>query len=160
MKVRVKPVQNISRLSENLEKRVQEIQKSGNIIEAEVEDVETLSRVPGIESYIIEGVEKQGLGGQPVEEKAYARLKSKEDAVKALLATIEGYNLVIMETERDWDLRQLRKYNPEIIHLKHQEPKEELEIEKTISRLEGVKQIDINMPETEKIELIYREMLT
>ena len=160
MKAEIKPTENGERLRENLEKQVQEIRKDGEKLEVEVEQAEKLSRVPGVESYIIDGEKRQGLGGKPVREEAYAVLESKEDAVKALLATIEGYNLVILDTEREWDLRKLRKYNPEIIQLKHDEPKEELGIEKAVSEIDGKEKIDIEMPEEEEVELIYREMLT
>lgn len=161
MEIKVHPTKDPEQLKENLEKRVEEVTVEDGELVVELEDPEILSRTPGVESYVIEGEEKEGLQGEPVSVPVYAKIESEEDAVKALLATIEGYDLRILNTGREWDLRQLRKYNPDIKHLKFDEPKDFLEIEKTISEVSGVKRIDIEMPEDEEeLKLIYREMLT
>lgn len=161
MKAEITPTENIEQLRENLEKRVEKAEINGDRIEIETEDHEVLDRVPGIESYIVgAGEKRKGLKGKPVDELAYARLESREDAVRAFLATVQGWNLVILETDRKWDLKQLRKYNPDIKKLKAEEPVEELGIEKSISDIEGTEKIEIEMPDREEKELIYREMLT
>jgi len=157
MKAEIKPVAEPEKLKENLEKRVKKIEVDDNILKAEVEDPEILERTPGIESFTVEDQEYEGLGGKPVDEEAYIRIESREDAVKALLATINGYDLRVLNSGRDWDLRKLKQYNPDIKHLKFDEPKEILGIEKSVN-VEGMEKIDIDMPE--EADLIYREMLT
>jgi hypothetical protein len=160
MKAKITPTRDIEQLRENLEKRVENPEVNGDIIEAEVEEKEVLERVPGIESFEVEEETYKGLKGEPVDELAYTRLESREDAVRAFLATVQGWNLVVLETDRKWDLKQLRKYNPDIKKIKSDEPVEELGIEKSISDIEGTEKIEIEMPDEEERELIYREMLT
>lgn len=160
MKAEIKPTQNPERLKQNLEKRVEEAEiKNGKLV-IELEKTGVLSRTPGIESYTVNGEEREGLKGRPVETPAYARIESERDAVKALLATIQGYDLRILNSGRDWDLRQLKKYNPDIKHLKFDRPKEFLEIDRAISGVEGVETIEIEMPDEDDVKLIYQEMLT
>lgn len=159
MEVKVVASENPEKLVENLEKRVDSVHQDGDNIEVETSDPEKLSKVPGIETYSYEGEEHPGLKGRPVQEQAYARIETREDAVRALLATIDGYDLRVLDTGREWDLRQLKKYNPDIKHLKFSEPRDFLGIELSISDLEGVEKVDVEMP-SEKVELIYREMLT
>lgn len=161
MKAKISPTEDIDRLQENLEKRVKEVEKESNKLIAEIEGAELLERVPGIESFEVDGEEREGLGGKPVKEEAYARIETKQDVVKAFLATLEGYDLRVLNTERNWDLRNLRQYNPDIKHLKFDSSREFLEIEKTVSDVENAEKVDIEMPETEEeVEVIYREMLT
>lgn len=161
MKAEIKPTGKIDRLKENLERRVESIKKKDGKLLVELEKPELLERTPGIESFQIDGEETEGLEGSPVEEQVYAKIESKRDAVKALLATIKGYDLRILNTSNDWDLRQLKKYNPDIKHLKFDFPKEFLDIEKSISDVEGKEKIEIEMPETEEeVKEIYQEMLT
>jgi hypothetical protein len=160
MKAKITPIRDIEQLRENLEKRVENPEVNGDIIEAEVEEKEVLERVPGIESFEVGEETYKGLKGEPVDELAYTRLESREDAVRAFLATVQGWNLVVLETDRKWDLKQLRKYNPDIKKIKSDEPVEELGIEKSISDIEGTEKIEIEMPDEEERELIYREMLT
>lgn len=159
MKATVKPTQDPERLKENLEKRVEKIELENGKLKVEVNEEKILERTPGIESYKIGGEEEEGLKGRPVQEEAYAKIESKEDAVKALIATIDGYDLRILNTSRQWDLKNLKRYNPDIKHLKFEEPKEFLEIEKSLTELEGVEKVDIEVPEDE-VETIYRNMLT
>ncbi len=159
MKVEVKASGDQEKLAENLEKRAESVRVDGDRIVVETEDPELLSRVPGVESYSYGGNEHSGLKGQPVEEQAYARLENRKDAVIALLATVEGYDLRILDTSREWDLRQLKKYNPDIKHLRFSSPKDFLEIEKATFGADGLEKIQIDVPE-EKVEAIYREMLT
>lgn len=161
MKAKITPTENIHQLKENLEKRVNEVEIKEEIIEVEVDEKEVLERVPGIKSFEVVGSEThKGLKGKPVDELAYTRLESREDAVRAFLATVQGWNLTVLETDREWDLRQLRKYNPDIKKLKSEEPIEELGIQKSITEIEGKEKVEIEMPEKDKQELIYREMLT
>ncbi len=160
MKFKITVTEDIERLKENLEKRAENIEEVGEQkIEAEIEKEETVAKTPGIESYMVEGEEREGLKGRPVQERAYAKLETREDAVKALLATINGYNLVILDPGRDWDLRQLRKYNPDIIELKADDTVEELGIEKSLFPTEETEQVDVPMEEVD-VDQVYREMLT
>ena len=161
MRIVITPSQDKNKLKENLEKQVEEVCVEGEKLVVETQKQGIIERTPGIESFEIDGEENPGLKGRPVQEEAYARIESKEDAVKALIATTEGYDLRILHSSRDWDLRRLKKYNPDIKHLKFDLPKDILGIDKSISDVEGVEQVEIEMPDTEEeVELIYREMLT
>lgn len=162
MEIKVHPTRDPEQLKENLERRVDNVTVEDGELIVDLEDPELLSRTPGIEYYIVKGEEKEGLKGEPVNLPVYAKIESEEDAVKALLATIEGYDLRILDTGREWDLRQLKRYNPDIKHLKFDEPRDFLEIEKTISDgVDNVEKVEIEMPEDdEELEMIYREMLT
>lgn len=160
MKAEVEPAAKIDRLEENLRKRVKEVRRKGSRLIVETESIEKLEKTPGIKSFTVNGEKHEGLGGEPVDEQVYARIETKEDAVKALIATLEGYNLVVLNTERQWDLRRLREYNPDIKHLKQDQPEEFLGIEKTISDIEGLEKVDIGLEEEDDIPLIYQEMLT
>jgi hypothetical protein len=160
MKAKITPTENIEQLKENLEKRVETVEIQGEKVVAELEEPEKLERVPGIESFEVGEERFKGLKGRPVDSQAYTRLENREDAVRALLATVQGYSLTVLETDREWDLRQLRKYNPDIKKLKSSEPKEELGINKSISDIEGTDKIEVEMPDEEETEIIYREMLT
>ena len=163
MKVKVTPSTDREKLAEDLEKKVENVEVNDGKLVVETEAPEKIDREPGVEKYVVDGEEKPGLKGRPVQEEAYAKIESKKDAVKALIATTEGYDLRILNSSRDWDLRNLKKYNPDIKHLKFDSPKDVLGIEKTISEIEDEEKerIEIEMPEDqEEIELIYREMLT
>ncbi len=160
MKFKITVTENRDRLEENLEKRADEIEEIGEEkIEAEIEKEETVAKTPGIQKYKVQGEEKEGLKGRPVQERAYAQLEDRKDAVKALLATINGYNLVILNPSRDWDLRQLRKYNPDIIELKADEKVDELGVEKSLFQDEETEKVDVPMEEVD-VDRVYREMLT
>ncbi|MFB6209083.1 MAG: hypothetical protein ABEJ56_02995 [Candidatus Nanohaloarchaea archaeon] len=160
MEAEVDPGGRIEILLENLEKRVEKVEIEEGRLKVEAEDVSVLERTPGVESFTVEEEKRSGIGGKPVEEMAFTRIESREDAVRAFLATVEGYNLVVLETERIWDLRQLRRYNPDIKHLKSSDPVEELGIERCVGEVEGKKKIGIEMPDKSKVEKIYREKLT
>ena len=130
----------------------------------ETDEPEIIERTPGVEKFEKDGEEEPGLKGRPVQEEAYAKVESKKDAVKALIATTEGYDLRVLNSNREWDMRNLKKYNPNMKHLKFDSPKKTLGIEKTISELEDseeVEKIEIELPDDpEELEIIYREMLT
>lgn len=161
MRIVVQATQNIERLKQNLEKRVESVEQKDGKLVVEDSSTETVEKTPGVETYTVNGEEHEGLKGKPVETEAYARIESEKDAVKALLATIQGYDLRILETGRLWDIRQLRKYNPDIKQLRSEEPEEVFQIDKTISDLEGIEKVEIEMPDDrKKIKKIYREMLT
>lgn len=164
MKLTITPSQDKKRLAENLEKQVDEIEVKDEKLVVETDEPGIIERTPGVEKFEKEDEEEPGLKGRPVQEEAYAKVESKKDAVKALIATTEGYDLRVLNSNRDWDMRKLKKYNPDMKHLKFDSPKEALGIEKTISELENqedIEKIDIELPEDqEELELIYREMLT
>ena len=157
MKVKITPTEQKEQLAENLERRVKNVEVKEKSIKVETDEPEKLGKVPGIESFSFEGETYEGLQGKPVEKEAYAKIESREDAVKALLATIEGYDLRVIDTDREWDLRRLREFNPDIKQLN--KPSESLNVKYTISELEIAKKVDIETPE-EEIEKIYRELLT
>ncbi|WP_414836434.1 hypothetical protein [Candidatus Nanohalococcus occultus] len=160
MKVEVFPTENPEQLVENLEKRAETAELKDGKIEVETDSYGFLEKVPGIEKFEAEGNEHMGLGGKPVEKQVYAKIESKEDAVECLLATVEGYDLRILNTGRDWDLRKLKKFNPDIKHLKFDEPREEFGIEKALFETDSFDQISVEMPEKEEVLKIYRELLT
>lgn len=164
MELIVTPSKDKNRLAENLQKRVEDLEIKEEVLIVETDEPEIIERVPGVEKFKLDGEVEPGLKGKPVQEEAYAKVESKKDAVKALIATTEGYDLRVLNSSRDWDMRKLRKYNPNMKHLKFDSPKETLGVEKTISELEDskdIEKIDIELPDDkEKLELIYREMLT
>lgn len=160
MKVVITPTNNTERLKENISTRVESSRIENGKLIVETDKTEFLEKTPGIDYFEIEGVETEGIGGEPVEKQAYAKLESREDAVKCLLATIEGFDLRILNTEREWDLRQLKKYNPDIKHLKFDKPKDFLEITESISEVEGIEKTDIEIPSEDEVDLIYRAKLT
>lgn len=160
MKVKIWATEKIDTLASNLEKRVEKLEVNEDHIEAETDDTEFLERTPGVEKYSVSGEERDGIGGSPVNKQAYAKIESREDAVKALLATIQGYDLRILDTGREWDLRQLKKHNPDIKHLKFSEPQELLEIDTALFETEELEEVDVDMPGEEETLIIYREMLT
>ena len=160
MKVIITATENAEKLRDNISKRVESSELENGKLTVETDKSDFLRITPGIDSYKENGVEHQGIGGKPVDEEAYAKLETREDAVKCLLATIQGYDLRILNTGRDWDLRQLKKYNPDIKHLKFDEPKEFLKIEKSVCELEETETIDIPLPSDGEVEMIYRNRLT
>lgn len=121
MEAKVKPTQDVEILRENLEARELETTVKGDdklIVEASEDKlVNVIDTTPGIENYFIDGQEFEGLNGRPVQEKMYARLRTDEDVAKAFLATVEGYDLVVLDGGLDWHLRLLKKYNPDIRQL-------------------------------------------
>ena len=94
--------------------------------------------------------------GRPVQESAYAKLESKRDLARAVVATIDGYDLRILNTGNQWDLKILRRFNPDIKHLKQDEPAEVLGIEKTLEEDDSEREtVDIDLSE-EEVEMISR----
>ncbi|MFB6143742.1 MAG: hypothetical protein ABEJ98_00385 [Candidatus Nanohaloarchaea archaeon] len=158
MKVEVVPSGDKDRLAENLERRVEEVEKQGEMLLVETENPSKLGKVPGVEKFRYHEEEHEGLEGKPVRTEAYAKIESREDAVKALLATIEGYDLRVIDTEREWDLRRLKAFNPDIKQVNRES--KALEIDYSISDTEIGEKIEIETPGEEDVERIYREFLT
>lgn len=158
MEIKVKPTEKIQLLKQQLEKRKGKAEIQGEQIIVEAENTEFLEKIPGIEEYTAQGETTEGLKGRPLQEQAYIRIEDKKDAVKAFLATMDGYRLVVLNSEREWDLRKLREYNPGIKQLKTDEPKEVLGIEQAVGDVEGLEEVEIEVSD-EEVELVYREML-
>jgi hypothetical protein len=158
MEIKVKPTEKIQLLKQQLEKRKGNAEIQGEQIIVEAENTEFLEKIPGIEEYTAQGETTEGLKGRPLQEQAYIRIEDKKDAVKAFLATMDGYRLVVLNSEREWDLRKLREYNPGIKQLKTDEPKEVLGIEQAVGDVEGLEEVEIEVSD-EEVELVYREML-
>lgn len=158
MEIKVKPTEKIQLLKEQLEKRKGNAKIKREQIIVEAENTEFLEKVPGVEEYTAQGETEEGLKGRPLQEQAYIRIEDRKDAVKALLATMDGYRLVVLNSEREWDLRKLREYNPGIKQLKTDEPKEVLGIEQAVGDVEGLEEVVIEVSD-EEVELVYREML-
>lgn len=159
MKAEIIPTQQIERLKENLEKRVESIETDSEILVVELDSTRILERTPGIEKFRVNGEEQEGLKGRPIQEQVYARLESREDAVKAFIATVMGYDLRILDTGREWDYRNLKKYNPDIKHLKFSEPQDFLDIDKALFESSDLEQIKID-PSEQEVDEVYRKMLT
>lgn len=158
MEIKVKPTEKIQLLKQQLEKWKGNAEIQGEQIIVEAENTEFLEKIPGIEEYTAQGETTEGLKGRPLQEQAYIRIEDKKDAVKAFLATMDGYRLVVLNSEREWDLRKLREYNPGIKQLKTDEPKEVLGIEQAVGDVEGLEEVEIEVSD-EEVELVYREML-
>ena len=158
MKVKVKPTQDPEKLAENLEKKVKAVETGEKRLEVKLdeENLDILERTPGIESLEAESFSEEGLKGRPVQEKAYARLETRRDLARAVVATIDGYDLTVLHTGKKWDLKVLRRFNPDVKHLKEDKPVEVLGIEKTLHREdEELKQVDIELTE-EEVEMVCR----
>lgn len=158
MEIRVRPTEKIEKLQEDLDRRCRNAKIKGEEVVIQAENPEFLEKVPGVKEYSFDDEVKEGLKGRPLHEQAYIRIESREDAVKALLATMDGYNLVVLDSEREWDLRKLREYNPDIKHLDHDRPKEILDIDRAVGEIEDLEQVEIEVSD-EEVELVYREML-
>lgn len=159
MEIKVKPTEKIQLLKEQIDNRKgnAEIEDGKVIVEAESTDF--LEKIPGVEEYTAEGETTEGLKGRPIQEKAYIRIEDREDAVKAFLATMDGYDLVVLNSERGWDVRTLKRYNPDIKELKSDEPVDLLDIEKGIGSFEEVEEVEIDVSQ-EDVDFVYREMLS
>ncbi|MFB6241725.1 MAG: hypothetical protein ABEJ36_02880 [Candidatus Nanosalina sp.] len=158
MKVEIKPTQDPEILKQNLEKRVQEVERKDEKLIAEMDkgSVIILERTPGIEEYEAGDEVREGLKGRPVQEQAYARLDSKRDLARAVVATIDGYDLRIFDTENRWDLKILRSFNPGVKELKMEEPSEALGIEKTLdSQDQEHDQVEMEISE-EEVDTVLR----
>lgn len=158
MEIHVKPTEKIELLKEEIERRKGNAEIEDGEVIVEAEETDFLERIPGVEEYTAEGKTTEGLKGRPIQEQAYIRIEDRKDAVKALLATMDGYDLVVLNSEREWDLRKLKEYNPDIKHLKEDEPVDFLEVEKAVGEVEGLEKVGIEVSD-EEVELVYREML-
>jgi len=151
MKAVVKPAEKPAKLLEYLKPRVENAEKQENgEIEVEVEEADKLSSIPGVENYSVNGEKYEGLGGIPIHQEAFFTVEDREDAAKAFLATVEGYTLYI-STEREWDIRLLKKYNSEIV-----------EVDKSVAEELDVEELDEDFDDVSREELlaIYGEFLT
>ena len=157
MKAEIKPAKDPEKLLHNISKRVKsaDLEDGKIIVEISEEKLDMIERTPGVESFEAKGETISGLKGRPIQEDAYAKLETREDFAKAVLATIQGYNLKVLETEREWDMRLLRRFNPDIKQLKHDTPPGILDIDKTLDSSDD-KREDVS-PEVsdEDIEMIY-----
>ncbi|MFB6192980.1 MAG: hypothetical protein ABEK00_01915 [Candidatus Nanohaloarchaea archaeon] len=154
MKIEIKPTEKPEKLKENLEKRAESVERDGDKVIAKVENPELIEKVPGIDKYWINGEEHEGLKGRPIQEQAYAKIKSRKDLAKAFLATMDGYDLRILETFDEWDLKLLKRFNPDIKEIKSDEPAEALEIEKALFPEEGLQEIEIELDDEETGQVI------
>ncbi len=154
MKIEVIPTEKPEALEKNLRPRVKEIEREGNRIQIETEDLEFLKKVPGIKEYRLDEETKKGMGGSPVDEKAYIKMETREDVAKAFLATASGYDLVVINSSREWDLKLLRKYNPSIKEVS--EPSDVFEIDKSVN-VDGYQKIGIEIDENE-VDVVYRQV--
>lgn len=156
MRATVTPTEKPEKLLENLRPRVKSAERKGEKINVEVEEKKTLERVPGIKSFETDEGKFEGLGGKPVNQKAYAKINSKRDLAEAFLATVAGYDLVITECSREWDLKMLRLYNPSIKEVS--EPSDIFEIEKSLN-LEGFEDLGIEISD-EDVDAVYRKVVS
>lgn len=155
MKAEIKPTEKIDTLIKNLEPRVESIEKKSGKIVVEASDLDFLEKVPGIKEFELDGEHSKGLGGSPVEEKAYVKLHSKEDVVRAFLATASGYDLLVVDCSRDWDLKLLRRYNPSIKEVS--EPSEVFQVKKSVN-VEGFEGLDFDL-EGKDVDAVYRKVV-
>lgn len=159
--VKIQPTQDQEIMKENLENRGY---KPSNELEIQVtkDELNKIEKMPGIDKIKTPEEQIEGLKGRPTQEKAYAKLDTKEEVVKAFLATINGYNLVIINPDRDWDYKILKKYNPQIRRIKTKNENEiiekELEIEKALFQNQNVEKVDIPV-EKQDIETIYQQLM-
>lgn len=155
MKAEIKPTEKKEVLARNLKPRVKQLEERENDIRVEDSDLEFLEKVPGIKEYKLDGEKRKGLGGSPVDEKAYIKIESKRDVAEAFLATASGLDLVVVKNEREWDLKMLRKYNPSIKEVS--ETNEVLGIDKAVN-MEGFEDAGIKL-EDEDIDPVYQQVV-
>lgn len=150
MKAEVKPTEEPEKLVEYLRPRFSEVEKKEEKIIVEVEDPDKLGRIPGVDSYKTEEGKKDGLGGRPIHKEAFYKIETREDAARAFLATVEGTTLYI-DTEREWDIQLLKKYNSEIVQM-----------EEEVSNELGIEELNEDFEDVSREELlaIYDEFLT
>ncbi len=154
MKIEITPTEKPGALEKNLRARVKEIHRDGTKITVETEDSDFLEKVPGIKEYSVEKETRKGMGGSPVDEKAYIKMDTREDVAKAFLATASGYDLVVINSSREWDLKLLRKYNPSIKEVS--EPSDVFGIKKSVN-VEGYEKIGIEVDD-EEVDIVYRQV--
>lgn len=158
VEVEIRPTQDAHQLRENLEERVQEtsIEDGKIIVQIEEDDLGLMERTPGIEEYTVDGETFEGLKGRPVQEKAYVKLENSEDTAEALMATMEGYDLIVLDTEREWELKLLRRFNPDIKHLTSGRS-DIFNVEKTLESGTEREQVEYDLSE-EEVEVLNRFM--
>lgn len=154
MEATVKPTGMKKELKEYLKPRVEKIEETEDGFRVELEDAEKLGRIPGIKEYSVDGESFDGVGGKPIHDKAFAKIESRKDAARAFLATLDGYTLYIVASNRDWDVRSLKRYNSEIIELKSEEVAENFDFDRKVNYGEE----DFPVDEVELLK-IYQEFL-
>ena len=150
MEVEVKPSENPELLVDNLSRRLDGAEKADQIIVVETDNPQDLSTVPGVEWYEPrDGQRQSGVGGSCIGEErpAFKRVENRRDAAEALAATLDGFSLVV-RTERRWDLKCLKRFNPDIKNLKSGDP-ESLGLQK-------LEDTGFSPPEQEEVEDLYR----
>lgn len=157
MRIKVKPTEKIQVLKEDIENRKGSAEIEDDKIIVETEDTDFLEKVPGVKEFTVDGETKEGLKGRPLHEQAYIRIEDKRDAVEAFLATMDGYNLIVLNSGRDWDIRKLKEYNSGIKHLKADEPRDYLGVEKSIGEIKNLESVEMELTD-EEVKLVYREM--
>lgn len=162
MEVKVEPSGKPEKLRQYLGKVFDSVERSEEQLKVQTEEPERLSRIPGVESYSYGGENYDGLGGSVIEEKSLSKLENREDAVKIFLATLAGYHVDVIDSDHEWDLKALRRYNPGIKNLKGEGWEDFRDSnEKSVNgKLEGRDQLELDMPDEDKIVDIYREYLT
>ena len=155
MEATVKPTENKQDLINYLRPRTESIEEEGGKLKVEIQDPGKLSDIPGIEEYSVEDEVFDGIGGTPIHGKALAKIENRKDAARAFLATLDGYTLYIVGSERGWDVRELKKYNSEIVELKDEETADAFEFDRKVNYGEE----DFPVSEEELLK-IYQEFLT
>lgn len=148
MDVVVKPSGDQDLLADNLSRRFDGVKRTDQCVVVETNRPEGLSTVPGVEWYEPEdGQRRVGVGGSCVgEDTAFKQIESRSDAAEALAATLDGFSLVV-RTERRWDLKCLKRFNPNIKNLKSGEP--------DMLGLQRLEDTDFSPPEQEETEELY-----
>ena len=155
MKAEIKNNGNQKELKKYLKPRVQKIEERNGLLKVETKKPEKLGKIPGITEYKVKGEKFDGIGGEPIQDKALAKIENRKDAARAFLATLNGYTLHIVSCERYWDVQALKKYNSEIIEIKNEETAEVFDFERKVNYGEE----DFDVSETELLK-IYMEFLT
>jgi len=156
MEAKVKTTEKVDDLKEYLEPRAEQITETQNgNLNVEIDDPEKLSRIPGIKEYVVDGETFPGIGGTPIHDKAFAKIENRKDAARAFLATLDGYTLYIVGSNRFWDVQCLKQYNSEIIELKDEETASAFDFERKVNYGEE----DFPVNETELLK-IYMKFLT
>jgi hypothetical protein len=156
MKASITPTEKKEELLQNLKKRLEKAENDGEQIKVEVEEREELERIPGVDTYTVEGEEGEGLKGTPVHREAYIKIHSKEDLVEAFLATVSGYSLLVTECSREWELKLLKRFNPSIKEVS--EPSEVFQVDEAVN-LEDYSQVEFDYSEEEK-EMVYDKIVS
>ncbi len=156
MKAEITATEKPEKLLKNIRPRVKNAEMQNTKIIAEIEKEDELKKIPGIKEYVIDEHVSDGLGGSPVDEKAYIKLNSQKDVAKGFLATASGYDLLVVECNREWDLKMLRKYNPSIKEVS--EPDEVFKVSKSVN-VDGFEDIGIEIDE-EDVEMVYKQVVT